>query len=86
MEIRYTKNAVKFLNRLDRKSVTRIRKAIDGLLLSPPQGDIKRMEGFSDGRMRLRVGEWRILYRFTQDNRIEVLLILDIGNRGDIYK
>jgi len=44
------------------------------------------MQGYSDGRMRLRVGGWRVVYRLEQDGRVEVLLIMEIGNRGDIYK
>lgn len=60
--------------------------AIQGLTLTPPEGDIKVMQGYSDGTKRLRVGSWRIIYRVDVENRIEVLLIIDIGNRGDIYK
>lgn len=36
--------------------------------------------------MRLRVGNWRVLYRYGEENALEILLVLDIGNRGDIYK
>ncbi|MEH2933432.1 type II toxin-antitoxin system RelE/ParE family toxin [Acutalibacter sp. JLR.KK004] len=57
-----------------------------GLTEKPPKGDIKPMQGYSDGRMRLRVGGWRVVYRLEQDGRVEVLLIMEIGNRGDIYK
>lgn len=52
----------------------------------PPKGDIKTMQGYSDNRKRLRVGAWRIIYKYGVDNEIEILLIIDIGNRGDIYK
>lgn len=60
--------------------------AIDGLAHKPPEGDIKPMQGFSDGRKRLRVGAWRVIYRVDRDDMVEVLFIIDIGNRGDIYK
>lgn len=56
MVIRYSKDALKFLNKLDRKSVMRIRAAIQDLTLIPPKGDIKLMQGYSDDRKRLRVG------------------------------
>jgi mRNA-degrading endonuclease RelE of RelBE toxin-antitoxin system len=52
----------------------------------PPAGDIKVMQGLKDGTMRLRVGSWRVLYRYGEENALEILLVLDIGNRGDIYK
>ncbi len=86
MIIRYSKDALKFLAKLDRKSVTRIREAITGLTLVPPVGDIKLMQGYNDDRKRLRVGSWRIIYKYGVDNNIEILFIIDIGNRGDIYK
>lgn len=86
MEIRYSKDALKFLKKLDKKSVDRIRTAISGLTRQPPEGDIKQMKGYSDFRMRLRVGSWRVIYRYDTDGQIVVLLIIDIGNRGDIYK
>ncbi len=42
--------------------------------------------GVKDNRMRLGVGKWRIIYNYTKDNDIKILLVIDIGNRGDIYK
>lgn len=86
VEIRYSRDALKFLAKLDRKSVDRIRAAVDGLTKSPPEGDIKAMQGYSDGRKRLRVGGWRIIYKAQADGELEILFIIDIGNRGDIYK
>ena len=86
MKIRYSKNALKFLSKLDKKSVERIRNAITGLTHTPPEGDIKVMQGYSDERKRLRVGSWRIIYKYDIESGIQILLIIDIGNRGDIYK
>lgn len=86
MIIKYSKDALKFLAKLDKKSVTRIREAIAGLTLEPPIGDIKLMQGYSDERKRLRVGSWRIIYKYGTDGEVEILFIIDIGNRGDIYK
>ena len=81
MVINYSKKAIKVLKSLDKKSVERIRNAINGLTQTPPVGDIKVMQGSSDGKMRLRVGTWRGI-----NQEVEVLFILEIGNRGDIYK
>jgi len=41
MNIRYSKSALKFLEKLDKKSVERIRDAIQGLTKTPPEGDIR---------------------------------------------
>ena len=86
MVIKYSKDALKFLSKLDAKSVNRIRTAIQGLTLTPPVGDIKVMQGYIDSRKRLRVGSWRIIYKYGAENEIEILFVIDIGNRGDIYK
>lgn len=86
MTIRYSKTAIKFLKTLDKKSVERIRNAINGLTQNPPVGDIKVMQGYDDSRKRLRVGSWRVIYKYGQDGEIDILFVIDIGNRGDIYK
>ena len=86
MKIKYSKNTLKFLAKLESKQAQRIRFAITGLTKSPPEGDIKPLSGYSDGRMRLRVGGWRVIFRFDREGEIEILFVLDIGNRGDIYK
>lgn len=44
------------------------------------------MQGYSDGRQRLRVGKYRVVFKYTVDNEIEIVYIIDIGSRGDIYK
>lgn len=86
MEIKFSKKAVKFIDKQDRPTKQRIKKAIDGLTQKPPQGDIKTLQGYSYGRQRLRVGKYRIIYNFINDNEIEILYIFDIDSRGDIYK
>lgn len=86
IKISYSKDALKFLSKLDKKSVIRIREAIIGLTFHPPVGDIKMMQGYNDGRMRLRVGSWRVIYRVDGGETVEIILVIDIGNRGDIYK
>lgn len=85
-QIKYSKDTLKFLSKLDKKSVARIREAILGLTTTPPTGDIKLMQGYSDGRKRLRVGSWRIIYKQVSEDIVEIIYVIDIGNRGDIYK
>jgi len=86
MQIKYSRDAIKFLDTQAKKTVERIRQAIFKLTLNPPQGDISVMQGYSDNRKRLRVGEWRVIFRYAKENQTELLMIIDIGNRGDIYK
>ncbi|MBR4235774.1 MAG: type II toxin-antitoxin system RelE/ParE family toxin [Clostridia bacterium] len=86
MRIEYSKSAVKALQRIDKHQRLAIRDAIQGLTLIPPKGDIKPLQGYKDGRMRLRVGSYRVIYRYGNDGQMIVLYIIEIGSRGDIYK
>lgn len=86
MEIRFDKRAKKFIETQDSSTKQRLRKGIEGLAQKPPVGDIKTLQGYSDGRLRLRVGKFRIIFRYTSDGQIEILQIMDIDSRGDIYK
>ena len=82
MNISYSRQAVKAIGRMDTTTKQRIRAAIDGI----PQGDIKPLMGYSDGRTRLRIGKYRIVFCYVVENTEEVLYIMDVGSRGDIYK
>ena len=86
MEIRYSKSAQKAIESYDRPTKQRIKAGIEGLTQKPPVGDIKQMQGYTDGRHRLRVGKYRIVYRYDLDGTMEILLIMDVDSRGDIYK
>lgn len=86
MEIRYSKAAVKAINAMDKATKTRIHAGILGLMQNPPIGDIKPLQGYHDGRQRLRVGKYRIIYKYGLEMELEILHIIDIGSRGDIYK
>ncbi|WP_301998163.1 type II toxin-antitoxin system RelE family toxin [Desulfosporosinus nitroreducens] len=59
---------------------------MEGLLEVPPKGDIKQMQGINPPVLRLRIGKYRVLYEYTNINDEEILMIKDIGSRGDIYK
>ena len=87
MEILFSKKAQKVIQRMDKQTKVRIKNAIEGLKLTPPEGDIKAMQGIEyDGYMRLRVGQYRIIFRYGMRTGIKILFIYKIGTRGDIYK
>ena len=73
------KKAQKFILKQQKSKRELIYKAIYNL----PQGDTKTLSGHK-GFYRLRVGDYRIIY--TIDNGIYKICVIDIGNRGDIYK
>ena len=85
-QIIYSRSAKKAIEKYDKTTKHRIRAAIEGLLEVPTKGDIKLLQGFSDGRKRLRVGKYRIIYQFREDGTICVLYVMNIDSRGDIYK
>lgn len=74
------KTAMKFLKKQQQSNRDRIMKAIQGL---PYIGDIKPMTGYVN-LYRLRMGDFRILYSIENDTL--VVRVVNIGNRGDIYK
>ena len=86
MRIEYSKSAAKTIQNMDKRLRNHIREAIHGLTLTPPKGDIKPMKGKPAGWFRLRVGGYRVIYRYDNDGTMMILYIIDIGSRGDIYK
>lgn len=74
------KRAKKFIDKLPRNEKIRIVAAIEQL---PDTGNIKKIQGY-DNLLRLRVGDYRIIY--TVDNGELVIIVVDVGNRGEIYK
>ena len=74
------KDAKKFIDRLPTNEKRRIVSAIERL---PNGEDIKKLKGH-DRLLRLRVGEYRIIY--TVDHGELIVYVIDAGNRGQVYK
>ena len=77
--IEFEKAAQKFLEKQDKARRLQLYKAIYKL---PSGTDIKKMKGYD--LYRLRVGNYRILYRV--DEVVKIIKIEIIDNRGDVYK
>lgn len=62
----------------------RIVEAFDRLAIDPrgPGLDVAPLRGRPG--FRLRIGGWRAIYQVEEDRLI--ILVLDIGPRGDVYK
>lgn len=76
MEIKYSKQSIKFLKKQDMPTRKRIVSAINQL----PSGDVKALQGRNG--YRLRVGDFRIIFDIDGN----ILYIEKIANRGQIYK
>jgi len=72
--------AKKFIDKLPVNERKWVVSAIEQL---PNGEDIKKMQGY-DELLRLRVGDYRIIY--SVDNGELIVYVVDAGNRGDIYK
>ena len=79
-KIEIDKRAVRFLAKQPLPQRKRLFQAISKL---PFIGDIKPLKGHN-GYFRLRVGDYRVIY--TVFNELLSVRVIEIGNRGDIYK
>lgn len=78
--IKLEKPAMKFLEKQTHNQRERLLKAIYQL---PDTGDVRRLIPFN-GLYRLRVGNFRVV--FTIEDDVLLVRVVEIGNRGDIYK
>lgn len=76
-QITYSKKAIKFLKKQD---ITVQKRLIHAICKLPLEGDIKKLQGTNG--FRLRVGNFRVLF----DVNGTIIDIIEIGNRGQIYK
>ncbi|MDR0984470.1 MAG: type II toxin-antitoxin system RelE/ParE family toxin [Ruminococcus sp.] len=76
--LKWHKQAIKHMGNLPLHRQNQINQAISYL---PYEGDIKKLKG-SKGRFRLRVGDYRIIYRLTGND----IHIDDVTPRGSAYK
>lgn len=82
VSITYSKSAIKVLSRLQPKLAARILEKVEQFAADPKSqaNNVKVLTG--SPYIRLRVGDWRVI----MDDQGNVLLVLEIGPRGDIYK
>jgi len=81
--IEFTHRAEKVFRALPSEIRRRLAPKIDTLKQNPRPRGVKSLEG-PDGILRLRVGDYRILYQ-VHDDRLVVLLV-KIGHRREIYR
>jgi len=80
--IEYDAGVLKSLRRFPRNSQQRILRRIEMLAVDPrPPGSVKLT---GEEAYRVRVGDYRIIYTIEDDRLL--ILIIDIGHRGDVYR
>ncbi|MBR1438423.1 MAG: type II toxin-antitoxin system RelE/ParE family toxin [Synergistaceae bacterium] len=84
-QIKYTAQARKTLNKLDRTIKDRIEKYMNELCEMPnPKIKGKGLTSSRVGQWRYRVGDFRVICEIHGD--IFVVLVLEIGHRSNVYK
>ena len=81
-QVIWEKRAADALRRLDAVTARRIGRAVTRLA-ELEQGDVKRLHG-RDREWRLRVGDWRI--RFRYEPATHSMIILHVLPRGRAYR
>ncbi len=61
----------------------RVLGALAGLITVPPTGDVVKLQDAKD-EYRLRVGQWRVIFRRVKDER--VVVVTAVRPRGGAYQ
>lgn len=82
VQVEWTKPALNDVNRLDRRTRERILRAVERFSATG-HGDVEKLKGSKD-EYRLRVGNWRILFRLLELERL--IRIRRVLPRGSAYQ
>lgn len=86
-KVKYHKKAIKFMKK-HREYGLRFYKAFDELqdyTINKDKYDICKIKGSTNNLFRLRIGPYRALFEISGDE-INIIYVLHIDNRGDVYK
>ena len=82
-KVSYKNKALKMLKKMPKEIAKKFFNAFENLAANVEEGlDVKNLSG-REG-WRLRIGGYRAIY--TIDGEHLIILVLDAGSRGDIYK
>lgn len=81
--VEFLPTAVRALAALPKAIQKRIARRIDALAHNPRPPGVKVLHG-GEGLLRLRVGDYRIIYRIEE--RRLVILVVKIGHRREVYR
>jgi mRNA interferase RelE/StbE len=81
--IEYERDAVKSLRAIrDKRVAAPLKAAIEALAHDPRPPGCRKLSGRKD-EWRIRVGDWRVIYR-VEDGRL-VVVVVAVGVRGGVY-
>ena len=82
-QLEFTASALREFRSLNAQIQTRIAARVTALCDDPFPPGIKKLQG-QPGHFRLRVGDYRVIYRV--DGHRVVVVIVRIGHRKDVYR
>ena len=82
-EILFDKQPDKFLRKCDKLLFGRIIKRLKVLRSNPVPSDSKTVKGYSGVVFRIRIGDYRTLYRIN--NSENKIIVVKIDKRGRVY-
>ncbi len=71
------------LPKINRNIQARIKKAIEDRLMTAPGSYGEPLSGSLHGLMKLRVGEYRIVFRLKEKDLLHIYIVMD---RKDVYE
>lgn len=82
-QVEYSREAARTLARIDQATSRRIRSKVDQLAADPQSlaNNVSTLKG-GHGLMRLRVGDWRVIYTET----LIVIAVQKVAPRGSAYE
>jgi mRNA interferase RelE/StbE len=75
--------AVRDLKAIPERERKRIKTRIDALADNPRPHGVKALQG-GEGYLRLRVGDYRIIY--TVLDQVLLVVVIRVGNRREVYR
>ncbi|HQZ29613.1 MAG TPA: type II toxin-antitoxin system RelE/ParE family toxin [Verrucomicrobiales bacterium] len=90
-ELEYHRRVEKALRKFPVQRSGQILAALEKLAEAPDPSKalhVKKMQGDSEGRWRLRIGEYRAIFKLVPDGEDETQFLISVthvGTRGDVY-
>ena len=81
--IAFTPAAQRHLAALDLPTRRRVAHRVEQLGANPRPPGAEALKG-GEGELRVRVGDWRVIYAVKDD--VLIVLVIKIGHRSEIYR
>lgn len=80
-DIEWTEPALEDMAALEKEIARRVRRAVERLA-ETDAGNVRKLQGIEPPQYRLRVGDWRVRFRYGDD----AIRILRVRNRREAYR